>query len=218
MCRQWKTAQVVAVPEALIRIPHLPVTGCRYAVQETAVVQYREVETRAVPRDQVRRVFLQAVEKTLDQILLRRAFVSEAPYSQRFPRAHHHGNGNDALLLVRQEFASCLLAALRKHDLRHVLIGQGRANHRDACQDWYPARSQCRTPTCSSGLAAHENRDCHHQAGFIGQGHMALAYAKTIANLGAARRIHHLGFCPMSFARCRRHGSTRHARSPCPCP
>src|ERR1700719_1923801 len=119
-----KAAQIVAVSEALVGVSHLPVAGGRHAVQQAAIVQHRQIEARAVPGNQVRRVLFQAVEEALDQVFLRRVLVSQAPHPERFPGAHDHRDCHDALLLMRQEFAAGFLPALGEHDLRDVLIGQ----------------------------------------------------------------------------------------------
>src|SRR4029077_12285341 len=119
-----EAAQVIAVPKALVGISELPITGGGHAVQEAAVMQHRQIEARAIPRHQIGCVLLQTVEETLDQILFRRGLVSQTPDLERFPGAHDHRNGDDALLFVRQKFAAGLLAALGEHDLRHVLVGQ----------------------------------------------------------------------------------------------
>ena len=117
-------AQVVAESETMIGIAHFPVACGGHAVQETAVVQHRQIESGAVPGNQVRREFVQAVEEALDQYLLRRRLIAEAPQLQRIPGAHDHGDGDDAVLLVRKKFAAGFLAALGEHDLRHLFIGQ----------------------------------------------------------------------------------------------
>ena len=145
-----KAAQVIAVPEALIGVPHFPIAGGGHAVQQTAIVQHRQIEARAVPGHQVRRVLVQPVEKSLDQILLRGGLIAEAPHLQRFPGAHDHGDRDDALLFVREKFAAGLLPALGEHDLRHVLIGQIVQAVQPPAQIRVRAPSRCRTPGYSS--------------------------------------------------------------------
>ena len=119
-----KAAQVVAVAEARIAVAGLPIARCGDAVQEAAVMQHRQVEARTVPRHQFGGVAVQAVEKAFDQILFRGALLAQAPYLERIARAHDHGNRDDPMLFVRQEFTSGFLAALGEHDLRHLFIGQ----------------------------------------------------------------------------------------------
>src|ERR1019366_5715982 len=74
-----KSAQVIAVAKTRVAIAGFPVARGRYPVQEAAIVQHRQIETRAVPRHQIRSVFIHAVEESLDQILFRGALVAEAP-------------------------------------------------------------------------------------------------------------------------------------------
>src|SRR5712672_9834 len=63
-----KSAQVIAESEAVIGIARLPVARGGYAVQEAAIVQHGQIEPGAVPRDQVRRELVQAVEESLERI------------------------------------------------------------------------------------------------------------------------------------------------------
>ena len=121
-----KAAQVVAVAEARIALARLPVARRGDAVQEAAIVQYRQIEPRSVPGDEIRRVALESVEKPLDQVLLRGALFAEAPHLERVPRAHDHGNRDHAVLFRRQKFAARILAALGDHDLADLLVGEAR--------------------------------------------------------------------------------------------
>src|SRR6202043_2336671 len=119
-----KPAQVIAESEAMIGVARFPVTRGGYAMQETSIVQHRQVEPGPVPGNQVRREFVQPVEESLDQYLLRGAVVADAPHFQGVSGAQHHGDRHHAVLLVREKFAAGFLAALGEHDLRHLLIGQ----------------------------------------------------------------------------------------------
>src|SRR3984885_3799126 len=119
-----EAAQVIAESEAVIGITRFPVARSGHAVQETPIVQHRQVEAGAVPGNQVRRELVQAVEEALDQVLLGRRLVAETPHLQRISGAHHHRDRDDAMLFVRQELASGFLAALGEHDLRHLLVRQ----------------------------------------------------------------------------------------------
>src|ERR1700744_1243455 len=95
-----EAAQIIAVAEALIRIAQFPVARSRHAVQQTPVVQHRQVETGAVPKHQIRPVLVQAVKKSLDQMFFRGSLIAETPHFQRFAGSHDHGYGDYALLLV----------------------------------------------------------------------------------------------------------------------
>src|SRR3984957_2752393 len=119
-----ESAQVIAESEAVVRIAHLPVARRRHAVQQASIVQHRQVEARAVPGHQVRRELVQAVEEPLDQDLLRRGLIAQAPQFQSISGTHRHRDRDDAMLFVREKFAAGFLAALGEHDLRHLLIRQ----------------------------------------------------------------------------------------------
>src|ERR1700730_4464345 len=96
-----KSAQVIAESEAMIGIARFPLARSGYAVQETSIVQHRQVEPGAVPGNQVRRELVQPVAESLAQYLRGRCLVADAPHLQRISRTHHHRDRDDAVLLVR---------------------------------------------------------------------------------------------------------------------
>src|SRR5260370_41890114 len=97
-----KSAQVIAESEAMIGIDRFPVTRGGYAVQETSIVQHRQGEPGAVPGNQVRRELVQPVEESLDQYLLGRCLVADAPHLERISRTHPREDRDSAVLLLRQ--------------------------------------------------------------------------------------------------------------------
>jgi hypothetical protein len=86
-------------------------------MQHAAVVQHRQVEAAAVPRHDLRREFLDAVEEALDD----RAFIEfrrrQRPDAKTVKRAQHAGNGDDTLQVQRQEIAAVLGPALLEGQL-----------------------------------------------------------------------------------------------------
>ena len=64
-----ESAEIIAVPEAAVRLPGLPVARGGQAMQEASVVQNRQVESGAVPRHQFRRELVQTLEEALDEVL-----------------------------------------------------------------------------------------------------------------------------------------------------
>src|SRR5258708_18649609 len=107
-----EAAQVVAVPETTVAVAGFPVARGRHTVQKTAVMQYRQVESRTVPRHQIPSELFQSIEKALDQVLFRRAFLPETPHPQRVPRTHPHRDRDPPMLLVGQEIRHRLLPPL----------------------------------------------------------------------------------------------------------
>ena len=66
------TAQVVVVAEVAIALADLPVAMRVDAVAQRTIVQHGQIEARAVPRHERRRVALEAVEKPLHELALGR--------------------------------------------------------------------------------------------------------------------------------------------------
>ena len=85
-------------------------------------------------------------KKRCDQLALAGARVAEAPDPEALARAQHAGDRDDAVLLVRQELAAGLLAALRLHGLADLLVAQAVEADTGAARTPRPARSRCRTP------------------------------------------------------------------------
>jgi len=109
--------------------------------------------------------------------------VTEAPDLEALAAAQDARDGDDALLLVGEEFAAGALAAQGEHGLRDLLVGEvaevvNAAAQRDVrmvsmsktrqfmgwpcCARW---RRSCRGRRGGS----HQHGDCHDQARFIGQ-------------------------------------------------
>ena len=84
-------------------------------------MQHRQVEAAAVPGNQLRRVFLDAVEEALDQlafVLIRRA---QRPHLEAIAFAQRTGNGHHPVQMQGAGNSLPVLAALVKGHLRHIL-------------------------------------------------------------------------------------------------
>src|SRR6201999_4133727 len=65
----------------------------------------------AVPGYEVRRVALDAIEESRQQVALGRLQVAQTPDGQLLTRTQHAGNGDDAMLDVGQELAAAAVGA-----------------------------------------------------------------------------------------------------------
>jgi hypothetical protein len=93
-------------------------------------VHHRQVEAAAVPRHQVRREALDALEEALQQFLLAARRIAEAPQLQRIPAPQRTGDRHDALLGMGQEFAAGALAAQGEHGAGGIGVGKAREAQR----------------------------------------------------------------------------------------
>src|SRR4029077_3023652 len=83
---------------------------------------HRQIEPRAVPGHQVRRVAADAVEEALYQVRLGPLSLADTPDREPIPPAQRAGDGNHTMLLGRQEVAARVLAAERKHRLGDLSV------------------------------------------------------------------------------------------------
>src|SRR5690606_15397289 len=114
-----EVAAVVIVALALV-----PVARRIHIVNQAAVVQHRQVEAAAVPGDDLRRVFLDAVEEALDDLAFRQLRLRQRPDAEAFVAAHGAGNRGDALQMMRQEIAAVLRAPLLEDVLGDLAVRQ----------------------------------------------------------------------------------------------
>src|SRR5262245_44406070 len=71
-------AEVAAVGE--VAVAEVPIAGRGHAVDEPAIMQHRQVEPAAVPRDELRRVLLDAIVEALDELALGVGGRAERPH------------------------------------------------------------------------------------------------------------------------------------------
>src|SRR5262245_10790189 len=91
-------AEIIVVAEVAIRLADFRGVVRVDAVPQRAVVEHRQIEPRAVPRDEHGRVALEAVEEPLHELTLRGLFVAETENLEPVARAQHDGDRDDALL------------------------------------------------------------------------------------------------------------------------
>ena len=75
----------------------------------------------------------------------RRALLAQAPDAEAVARAEGAGDGDDAMLLVRQEIAARILARARLHGLAHLVVRQS------------PSSPNSRRPNSTSGTVSMSN-------------------------------------------------------------
>src|SRR5450759_2308048 len=87
-------------------------------------MQHRQVEPAAVPGNELRRVFLDAVEKAPDQLGFSVLGRAQRPDADAVAFAQRAGDGDDAVLRQLQEIVVRGGTAALKSDRRHVLVGE----------------------------------------------------------------------------------------------
>jgi hypothetical protein len=113
---------VIVVTELPIILTDIPVARRSDAVYETAIVQDRQVEPGAVPRDELRRVLFDSVEEALDNLAFARS-ATDRPYFESFAIAQRTGDCDDTMQMQRQKLVACSLAPQLKCHRRHSAIG-----------------------------------------------------------------------------------------------
>ncbi len=93
-------------------------------MDQAAVVQHRQVEAAAVPGDELRREFLDAVEEALDDLALPRFGLGQRAHQELLGVAQHVGDDHHALQVQRQEIAAVPGALLLEGELGDLAVGQ----------------------------------------------------------------------------------------------
>src|SRR5204863_58109 len=74
-----KAGQVIVEPEVAVIVAPIPITRRRDTVHERAILEDRQIERSTVPRHELRRIALDAVEEPPHQLRLRVAQLAERP-------------------------------------------------------------------------------------------------------------------------------------------
>src|SRR3989344_4463375 len=118
-------AEVIVPFEVAVVVAGVPVARRRHTVFEGAIMQHREIEAAAIPAHQHRRVFLDAIEKTPDQLRLRGIRLAQRPRAPAVAGAQYRRDRRHATQAMAQKIGFAgLFATLGEHDLRHVLVAQ----------------------------------------------------------------------------------------------
>ena len=126
-----ESPEVIVVLELAVVVAQVPVAAGRDAVDQRPVMQHRQVETAAVPGDELRGVLLDAVEKALHDVALDVLRRSQRPHAYAVVAAQRARDGHDTLQVMGQEIAAGgLAAALRGevNDSRFAHLGAERPN------------------------------------------------------------------------------------------
>ena len=75
-------ADVVVPLEIAVLLAHVPVAVSGDAMDQSAVMQNRKVEPAAVPRNELRRVLVDAVEEALNEIAFRFTARAQRPHPE----------------------------------------------------------------------------------------------------------------------------------------
>jgi len=93
-------------------------------VNQRTVVEHRQVETGAVPADQLGDVAIDEAKEIRDQLALVVLLRTETAHAQALRVAETAADRDDAMQVQRQKVRAGLLAALGKRALGDLGIGQ----------------------------------------------------------------------------------------------
>ncbi len=126
--------EVAVVAEFPVVIAPVPESRSRHAVDERAVAQHRQIESTAVPRDELRSVLVDQIEEAANELRLR--IVRRSDRGDLEPRAiaQRAGNRDDALMVERHEIAARLRSALLCVPIEHGVVGKRRRHVVGAAQ------------------------------------------------------------------------------------
>src|SRR5438067_7674870 len=105
-----KAGQVIVEPEVAVIVAPIPITRRRDTVHERAILEDRQIERSTVPRHELRRIALDAVEEPPHQLRLRVAQLAERPHAKRRAFPQHAADRNDALKMKRRKIAAAARA------------------------------------------------------------------------------------------------------------
>src|SRR5881397_999155 len=115
--------EIVIVAEVTVLIAPVPVARCRDTVNQAAMMQHWQIEASAVPRHELRRVAVDAIEKTTDQLRLGIGGLAQRPDAKHIAFTQGAGDGDDALQIQRQEVTAGRRAALLRRPGEYVRLG-----------------------------------------------------------------------------------------------
>ena len=95
-------------------------------------MQHRQVEAAAVPRDELRRVFLDAVEEAADQLGLGIGRLADRPDANARRVAQRAGDRDDLLQVQRREVAAGRRAPPLREPVEHARVVDARGDVVDA--------------------------------------------------------------------------------------
>ena len=113
-------AEIVVPFEIAVVISHVPVAVGLQAVDEAAVVEHGQVEPASVPGDQLRTIFLYAVEEALYEFGFGIRRAPQRPYAEFILVAQRTGNRHYSLQVQGKKIASDRLATRLKRHLGDV--------------------------------------------------------------------------------------------------
>ena len=110
-------------------------------MQHAAIVQHRQVEATTVPRHDLRREFLDAVEEALDDGAFVQIRLGQGPDLEAFAGAQHAGNGDHPLQVQLQEIVAGPGPALLEGQLGDLVVRQFARQVVDPAQTGYVRNS-----------------------------------------------------------------------------
>src|SRR5690606_5901130 len=104
-----------------VLVANLPIPGGGDSMPQRAIVQHRQIETRPIPRDQLRTIAFDAVEESPYDLPLVELFRRETEYVQAVAATHDHGDHEHLVLWQRQEIRLACLLLLEGHNASDVV-------------------------------------------------------------------------------------------------
>ena len=144
-------AEVAVELELAVLVAPVPVPRGGHAMDQRAVVQHRQVEAAAVPGDELRRVLVDQVEEAADQLGFGIVGRSDRRDLEARAVAQRAGDGDDLLVVEREEIAAGLGAPPLREPVENRGVRKVRGNvvERGAAPR-RRAPSRCRRPESAS--------------------------------------------------------------------
>src|SRR3989442_8420970 len=124
-----EAAEIIVVPVVAIVVAPVPVARRSHPMDQAAMMQHRQIEAAAVPRYELRRVAVDAVEEPANQLRLRIGALSQRPDAKILPFAQRAGDGDNAMQVQRQKVVAGCGTPLLERPVEHVGVakrdGQG---------------------------------------------------------------------------------------------
>ena len=110
----------------VIAVTQIPVAWRDNAVDQAPVVQHWQIESTAVPGNDLWRKLLDAIEEALDDLAFALLRLSQGPHAQILAGAQDAGDDGDTLEIVREKIAAVLCPPLLEGHFRDFAVGQSR--------------------------------------------------------------------------------------------
>ena len=114
--------QIIVPAKTVVIVAGLPIATGIDAMQQSAVMQHRQIKALAVPGHDGRGIFLNAAVETFHQIFFSGLQIAQRPHGKAIARTQSDRDGDDALHMQAQEVGTAFLPAFVKQDTADFLV------------------------------------------------------------------------------------------------